>query len=742
MKSFYLTLDIFFHSLSYIGSKLRSDLCLLVLTLLSLAVIGYLVESNSFSYGQSRITYGCVLVLNSTHCDPVSNKFNALLVSGNAQQIYSGTPSSVELVPGKFGNALPLKGYIGQYLTIPNQPSVNPSALSVSVWARHDPYFALDSSIISHQNREKTAGWSLEIKNGPGLRIQFSIVNTQGKDFTISSVMEKDKFEFFAASFDGMKAKLYLNGILKNTTEFFGKYESDPSVPLNVGIDSFDLTNAWKGTIDDIRLFNHAISDSEVKDIFHNELRSTEGLVGYWPFDNDTKDLSGNKNDGRVSIQVVSMAFAPDGKLFFTEKNTGEVRIIKDNIVLPQPFVKIRNLYVAQHQGLLGITLDPKFVTNHYVYLYYTSKDNQSSSIFNRVVRFTESNNEATEEKVLLDKIPASLEGEYAGGALAFGLDDKLYISSGHANLIDSVQNKSSLVGKILRIDRDGNIPSDNPFPDSAVFTLGHRNIFGIAFDKKTGTGVVTENGDAHYDEINILKKGANYGFPTTQPPDLSPEPDNSSSIKPIRAYWETIAPTQAIFYDSKKFSQLNEKLLFGSYNKGFIYALKLNKSNSITDEMAINVREIDDNIIALAASPSGDLYFGGYNIYKLASINMDELEQTMYFIEFTLNEAVVRNPIFDTHNATLLFKVTTNNGGDTTLPFIQVRIPNIMLNGISHVSSHSADQNVSKNPINGFEIKQQYRTSNIGDTIVQIKLKNGVKDTISIKGLKSSLVH
>ncbi len=97
---------------------------------------------------------------------------------------------------------------------------------------------------------------------------------------------------------------------------------------------------------------------------------------------------------------------------------------------------------------------------------------------------------------------------------------------------------------------------------------------------------------------------------------------------------------------------------------------------------MAINFMEIDDNIIALAQSPSGDLYFGGYNIYKLASINMAELEQTMYFIEFALDDADVRNPIFDTNNATLLFAVTPNNDGRFSSPFIQVRIPNIMLNG------------------------------------------------------------
>jgi hypothetical protein len=120
----------------------------------------------------------------------------------------------------------------------------------------------------------------------------------------------------------------------------------------------------------------------------------------------------------------------------------------------------------------------------------------------------------------------------------------------------------------------------------------------------------------------------------------------------------------------------------------------------------------------------------------------MAEPEQTMYFIEFTLDDAVVRNPIFDTNNATLSFEVTTNDGGGIVPPFVQVKIPSIILNGISHVSSGATEKNESQNPINGFEIKQQYRTANVGDTTVQIKLKKGVEDTISIKGLKSGLVH
>ena len=116
------------------------------------------------------------------------------------------------------------------------------------------------------------------------------------------------------------------------------------------------------------------------------------------------------------------MAFAPGNRLFFTEKNVGEVKIMQDDIVLPQPFVKLRNVYVAQHQGLLGITLDPRFDTNHYVYVYYTYRENQTASVFNKVVRFTELNNKATEEKVLLDKIPASPDGEFAGEPWHLGL--------------------------------------------------------------------------------------------------------------------------------------------------------------------------------------------------------------------------------------------------------------------------------------------------------------------------------
>ncbi|MGC1132693.1 MAG: PQQ-dependent sugar dehydrogenase [Nitrososphaeraceae archaeon] len=93
----------------------------------------------------------------------------------------------------------------------------------------------------------------------------------------------------------------------------------------------------------------------------------------------------------------------------------------------------------------------------------------------------------------------------------------------------------SILLGKVLRIDRDGKIPEDNPFPDSPVYRCSSRNIYGIAFDPKSGLGLIAENGNDLYDEINILSKGGNYGFPTMQPPNVAPETgDSNSSIRPV----------------------------------------------------------------------------------------------------------------------------------------------------------------------------------------------------------------
>ena len=196
----------------------------------------------------------------------------------------------------------------------------------------------------------------------------------------------------------------------------------------------------------------------------------------------------------------------------------------------------------------------------------------------------------------------------------------------------------SILLGKVLRIDRDGKIPEDNPFPDSPVYTLGHRNIYGIAFDPKSGLGLIAENGDDLYDEINIISKGGNYGFPTMQPPNMAPETgDSNSSILPVRSYWRTPAPTQTIYYESDRYPNLNNQFLVGTFD-GDIYALKFDSENrSIVEEQWIKLDIYPYSaVIAIAASPlTQDIYFAGNAIYKLTSIDSSTRNQTVFPVPF-----------------------------------------------------------------------------------------------------------
>ena len=261
--------------------------------------------------------------------------------------------------------------------------------------------------------------------------------------------------------------------------------------------------------------------------------------------------------------------------------------------------------------------------------------DNKSGQVFNRVVRFTDNNNQGTDMIVLLDKIPASM-GYHSGGALAFGADDRLYIGVGDATEHEFAQDPGIFIGKVLRINRDGTIPQDNPYKNSPVYTIGHRNIYGIAFDKQDEIGIIAEDGDFHYDKINLIQKGGNYGFPTLLPPNIAPESfTNTSAIKPLISYWQTITPTQAIYYTGEKIPQLKNKFLVGSY-RGDIYALTMNlKDKQLIEQEHIGLKHYPfEPVISIAQSPSGDIYYAGYHIYKLNSISINNKIQDLFPIE------------------------------------------------------------------------------------------------------------
>jgi glucose/arabinose dehydrogenase len=400
----------------------------------------------------------------------------------------------------------------------------------------------------------------------------------------------------------------------------------------------------WTGIVDDLALFDRALAPSEIERIYEsnqsNITESVDGLISHWPFDGNLDDTAPANfgNNATLRTLVSSMAFTPDGRLMFSEKNTGNIRIMERNgEVLDKPFVTLPDYHADIEQGLLGLTIDPYFEKNHYVYLYYTASANHGTGIINRLVRFTDVNNTAENRVTLVDNIPATA-GFHSGGAIAFGLDDKLYVGIGDATFSELTQNPTVLLGKVLRIDRDGKIPQDNPIENSPVYTLGHRNIYGIAFDNKSQFGLIAENGDDIYDEINIIAKGGNYGFPTFQPPNISPELANESlSIQPVRSYWRTPAPTQTIYYDGDRYPELKNRFLVGTFD-GDIYALRFDtKSKTVLEELWINLGIFPYSaVIAIATSPiTNDIYFAGNAIYKLGSVDPSTEEQTVFPVTF-----------------------------------------------------------------------------------------------------------
>ena len=214
-----------------------------------------------------------------------------------------------------------------------------------------------------------------------------------------------------------------------------------------------------------------------------------------------------------------AMSFAPDGRLFVCEQ-TGSLRVIKNDILLTKPFLTV-TVNSSGERGLLGVTFDPDFSTNHYVYIYYTVP---SPTVHNRISRFTADGDTALAgtETVLLNLNDLSATN-HNGGAIHFGPDGKLYAGVGENAVGTNAQTLTSLLGKMLRINSDGTIPPDNPFYNTAtgdnraIWAMGLRNPFTFAFKPGSTRLLINDVGQNTWEEINDGIAGSNYGWPTTE---------------------------------------------------------------------------------------------------------------------------------------------------------------------------------------------------------------------------------
>jgi glucose/arabinose dehydrogenase len=295
-----------------------------------------------------------------------------------------------------------------------------------------------------------------------------------------------------------------------------------------------------------------------------------------------------------------ALAFAPDGRIFVTER-PGRVRVIRNNQVLSAPALTLSDVVAVGESGLLGIALHPDFASNHFVYLVYTASGPRG--VVNRLVRYREVNDQLGERAILLDDIPAAQIHD--GSRVKFGPDGRLYMTMGDANDRSSAQELSSLAGKILRLNDDGRAVAGNPF-SSEVYSYGHRNPQGIDWHPVSQELWETEHGPTGFDEVNRIRIGRNYGWP-----EITGSETRTGMETPVLFYNPSIAPSGMAFYRGTLIPNFTNNLFFGTLAGRHLHRVRMDPANPVRvlgEERLLENRY--GRIREVIFAPDGFLYF------------------------------------------------------------------------------------------------------------------------------------
>ncbi len=335
----------------------------------------------------------------------------------------------------------------------------------------------------------------------------------------------------------------------------------------------------------------------------------------------ETTEFESQENNQKFRVETVAgglevpwgFAWLPNNDLIFTERR-GRVRIIESGKLRVEPIYTVPDVEPSSESGLMDISLHPEFAKNNFIYLAYSY--NQDGRRV-KVVRYVYANKILTEPKIIIDNVPGA--PNHAGMRARFGPDGKLYITTGDATDWNLAQKLDSIAGKTLRLNDDGTIPADNPFVGQAnvrteIWSYGHRNAQGLAWQPGSGVMFQTEHGPSSFegmgsggDEVNIVERGSNLGWPV-----IHHNEKREGMVSPLLEYSPACAPASAMFYNGSAFPTFKGNFFFGCLRSARIIRVTLNGRAVVRQE---NMLEgVMGRIREIAEGPDGYIYFSTSN--------------------------------------------------------------------------------------------------------------------------------
>ena len=306
-----------------------------------------------------------------------------------------------------------------------------------------------------------------------------------------------------------------------------------------------------------------------------------------------------------------SIVWAPDGRMIFTER-PGRLRVMEKGTLNPQPLFVVPDVESSGETGLMSVALHPQLSSNHFIYLSYAYSKGGTKV---QVVRYREAPEGLVDRKVIIEDLPAAQF--HAGCRIRFGPDGKLYVTTGDATQRALAQKLDSVAGKTLRLNDDGTVPQDNPFVGQQnarpeIWTLGHRNAQGMDWQPGSNLMFQTEHGPSGFDgpgggdEVNIVEKGKNYGWPTIHHTQTA-----AGLESPLLEYTPACAPASGSFYRGSVFPQFKGNFFFGCLRGERLIRVVLDGRRVVSQEDLVKnygrIREV-------AEGPDGYLYFSTSN--------------------------------------------------------------------------------------------------------------------------------